>query len=114
MEATCRAGHLAHPQQTLDALLVRRMYRGLGIQASLALGALLLQDVVVAAPAALDPALFSDLEASRGTLVGLHLRHASPPRFPVCLRIEARGTGVAVSPHDLASAIVAKGYVICG
>src|SRR4028118_664272 len=85
-----------------------------GVQAPLALGALFLQDVVVAAPAALDSAFFRNLEAPRGALVGLHLWHAFPPRFPVRLRIEARGTGVAVSPHNSTIAIVAKGYVICG
>src|SRR5919112_373014 len=114
MEAACRTSHLAYSQQTLNALLVRRVHRRLGIQAPLALGALLLQDVIVAAPAALDPALFRNLEAPRGALVRLHLRHTSPPRFPVRLCIEARGTGVAGSPHKLAIAIVAKGYVICG
>src|SRR5919199_2960114 len=81
MDTARRAGHLAHPQKALDALLVVFVDRGLGVQAPLALGALLLQDVVVAAPAALELALLRDLEASGNALVGLHLRHLSSSAF---------------------------------
>src|SRR5919199_6453882 len=81
MDATCRAGHLAHPQEALDAVLVVFVDGGLGVEASLALGALLLQDVIVTAPAALELTLLRDFEAPGDALVGLHLRHLSSSTF---------------------------------
>src|SRR5215217_4214244 len=90
------------PQKTLEPLLVGAGDFDFSVETPLLLLALLLQHVVVARPAALELALLPHLEAPRGALVGLHLRHFFLHVSSVYTCEEARGTGVeAVSPLSI-------------
>src|SRR3712207_2009308 len=77
VNAARRAGQLPHPHKTPYPLLVRAVYDRLSVEPPLALGTLLLEDVVMAGPTPPEPALLPHLEAPHSALVGLHLRLGS-------------------------------------
>src|SRR5918998_3441500 len=86
---------LALPQHTLELLLVRAGQVSRCVEPALLLRALLLQEMIVACAAALEPAVLARHEAPGSALVGLHLRHFSST-FLVCITCKgARGTGVS-------------------
>src|SRR5215216_636938 len=94
VDAACRTCQLPHPHEALDPLLIGGVDDGLSVEPPLAPGALLLQEVVVAGPAPPELALLPHLEAPRGALVGLHLRHSFASAFRCHPANKgARGTG---------------------
>src|SRR5919107_717208 len=82
------------PQQALELLFVRAGQVGRRVEPPLLLRGLLLQEMIVARTAALQPAVLARHEAPGGALVGLHLRHFSSTFLVDTTCEEARGTGV--------------------
>src|SRR5215213_8366274 len=93
------------PQKTLELLLIGAGHVDLLVEPPLLLRGLLLQEVVVACPATLEPAVLACHEAPGGTLVGLHLRHFSSTfrRLLPARRLAAREKGRFASLNRQAS-----------